>query len=77
MASFPSSNDHILGHFDNIHLKLSKHAKFEVRFHSMLSKYETTPTAGCTTRGSTQNFCINLAFYSALTLLSLLCIVLL
>ena len=37
MARFLSSNGRISTHFDDIHLKLSKHGYFEVRFHSMLS----------------------------------------
>ena len=36
MASFLSSNGRISAHFDNIHLKLSTHAYFEVHFKSML-----------------------------------------
>ena len=40
MANFLSPNGRILVHFDNIHLKFLTHAYFEVRFHSMLSKYE-------------------------------------
>ena len=42
MASLLSSNDCILVHFDNIHLKLSTHIYFEVCFHSILSKYENS-----------------------------------
>ena len=42
MAGFLSSNGRISVHFDDIHQKLSKPANFEVRFHSMLSKYENS-----------------------------------
>ena len=42
MASFLSSNGRVSTHFDGIHLKLSIHAYFDVRFHSMPSKYENT-----------------------------------
>ena len=42
MASVLSSNGYISAHFDNIHIKLSTHAYFEVRFHFMLSKYENS-----------------------------------
>ena len=34
------SNDRNSAYFDNIRLKLSKHAYSEVRFHPILSKYE-------------------------------------
>ena len=33
---------HILVHFDDIHLKLSTRAYFEVRFQSILSTYENS-----------------------------------
>ena len=39
MASFLASSGRISANSDNIHLKLSAHAYFEVRFHSMLPKY--------------------------------------
>ena len=42
VASFLSSNDSISFLFDNIYLKLSTHAYFEVHFHSMVSKYENS-----------------------------------
>ena len=42
MASFLSSNGCISANFDNIHPKLSTHYYFEVRFHSILSKYENS-----------------------------------
>ena len=38
MASFLSSNGRVSDNFDKNRLKLSMHAYFEVRFHSMLSK---------------------------------------
>ena len=41
-ASFLSSNGRILAHLDNSNLKLSTHAYFEMRFHSMLSRYENS-----------------------------------
>ena len=41
-ASFPSSNGCISAHVDDIHLKLSIHAYFEVRLHTVLSKYENS-----------------------------------
>ena len=37
MERFLSSNGRISTHFDDIHIKLSKHGYFEVRFHSILS----------------------------------------
>ena len=40
MARVPFSNGRISTHFDDIHLKLSTYAYFEVRFHSILSKYK-------------------------------------
>ena len=40
MARFLSSNGSIIVLLDNIHLKLSKHANFEMCFHSILSEYE-------------------------------------
>ena len=42
MASFLSSNGRISAYFDNINIKWSTHAYFEVCFHSMLSKYENS-----------------------------------
>ena len=42
MANFLSSNGRISTHFDDIHLKLSTNANFEVQFHSMKSKYENS-----------------------------------
>ena len=42
MASFLSLNRRISTHFDGTHLKLSIRAYFEVRFHSMLPKYENS-----------------------------------
>ena len=39
IANFLSSNGR---NSDNVHLKLSKHAYFEKRIHSMLSKYENS-----------------------------------
>ena len=40
MSSFLPSNGRISVHFDNIHLKLSTHVHFEVRFYPMLSEYK-------------------------------------
>jgi len=40
MASFLSSIGRISAHFDDISIKLSTLANFDVCFHSMLSKYE-------------------------------------
>ena len=42
MASLLSSNHRNSAYFDNIRLKLPKHAYFEVRFHPILSKYENS-----------------------------------
>ena len=42
MTSLLSSNGRNSAYFGIIRLKLSKHAYFEVRFHPMLSKYETS-----------------------------------
>ena len=42
MARFLFSNGRISPYFDNIRLKLPTDAYFEVRFHTMLSKYENS-----------------------------------
>ena len=42
MASLLFSNGHNSAYFDNIRLKLLEHAYFEVRFHHILSKYESS-----------------------------------
>ena len=42
MARFLSSNGRILTNFYEIHLKLSAHAYYEVRFHFILFKYDVT-----------------------------------
>ena len=45
MAGFLASNGRTSGQFDNIqliHPKMSNRSYFEVRFHSMFSKYENS-----------------------------------
>ena len=42
MASFLPSNGRILAHFDNIHIEVLARAYYEVRFQSVLSKYESS-----------------------------------
>ena len=39
MASLPPLSGYILTYFDNVRVKLSTHAYFEVLFHSPRSKY--------------------------------------
>ena len=42
IASLLSSSGHYSAYLDNIHLKLSKDAYIEVRFHPMSSKHENS-----------------------------------
>ena len=47
LRSFLSSNGHISAYFDNFHLKFSTDTYFEVRFHSILQKYEILKIEFC------------------------------